>query len=466
MLKEGFSIDYKTLKLSVESTPMFQDRSWFLSPQPWTCSLDQQKSLQDIGDAAVAFYRAQSLLYRRSYEGKALTRNQDLKAPWVAEYLDRGKPDDLIQHGRSSALKGQMPVVIRPDLLLTEEGFFLTELDAVPGGIGLTAFLNQLYGGSQKLGFKHDMLMTFYSALANLVDHACPVIAAIISDESETYRPEFEWIAQMLQSQGCHFYCGHPSQIEECGEGVGLRIRDEIISLDIVYRFFELFDLCNIETARILMAASEKKAVFLTPPMLTYQEEKLGLALFHHPDLQLFWQESLGQYYFQTLQKVIPQTWIIEETDNLPPTTVLHGPHIHGKPLRSWMELANLSQRERAFILKISGFHEDAWGARGVSLGSDMNKEEWCECLRLALRQGQRNLYVLQDYKKPMLMKHPRYEANGDVAVDDVRLRLCPYYFASGERVILAGGLATFCPSDKKIIHGMSSAVLVPMGLN
>jgi hypothetical protein len=47
--------------------------------------------------------------------------------------------------------RGAFPPVLRPDLLLTGEGFAMTELDSVPGGIGLTAFLNRLYatpGGS------------------------------------------------------------------------------------------------------------------------------------------------------------------------------------------------------------------------------------------------------------------------------------------------------------------------------
>jgi len=46
------------------------------------------------------------------------------------------------------------------------------------------------------------------------------------------------------------------------------------------------------------------------------------------------------------------------------------------------------------------------------------------------------------------------------------RVRLCPYYFVHGEgdgaRTTLGGVLATACPADKKIIHGMSDAVLVP----
>ena len=42
------------------------------------------------------------------------------------------------------------------------------------------------------------------------------------------------------------------------------------------------------------------------------------------------------------------------------------------------------------------------------------------------------------------------------------RLRLCPYYCLVGGQVRLSGALATFCPPDKKIIHGMQDAALLP----
>jgi hypothetical protein len=43
------------------------------------------------------------------------------------------------------------------------------------------------------------------------------------------------------------------------------------------------------------------------------------------------------------------------------------------------------------------------------------------------------------------------------------RLRLCPYYLVTGDKVELKGGLATLCPVDKKLVHGMEDAVLVPV---
>ena len=42
------------------------------------------------------------------------------------------------------------------------------------------------------------------------------------------------------------------------------------------------------------------------------------------------------------------------------------------------------------------------------------------------------------------------------------RVRLCPYYFVEGDRVKLRGALATMALADKKFLHGMSDAILVP----
>ena len=42
------------------------------------------------------------------------------------------------------------------------------------------------------------------------------------------------------------------------------------------------------------------------------------------------------------------------------------------------------------------------------------------------------------------------------------RVRLCPYYFVEGDRVKIRGALATIVPADKKFLHGMCEAILVP----
>jgi hypothetical protein len=73
----------------------------------------------------------------------------------------------------------------------------------------------------------------------------------------------------------------------------------------------------------------------------------------------------------------------------------------------------------------------------------------------------------LQRYHKPALRETEWFDFGADRAVRmPGRVRLCPYYFVAGvgddARPQLGGVLATICPADKKIIHGMTDAVLAP----
>jgi hypothetical protein len=149
----------------------------------------------------------------------------------------------------------------------------------------------------------------------------------------------------------------------------------------------------------------------------------------------------------------------------LPPGAVLDGPRVGGRLLNDWRELSGASQKERDLIIKISGFHETAWGARSVILGSDCSREEWQAGVAQALALAPHNLHLLQEYKKPRRLEHLLYEENApnQAAVAKAgRLRLCPYYFVVAGQARLSGALATFCPPDKKIIHGMVDAALLP----
>ena len=137
-------LSYEQIHAALQSQPLFEDKTWQLSPEAWPLTPEQLAQLESIGAACLEFHQALETLYLRSAAGKNLLRNKPLVAPWVADYLDRGKPAELIAHQREAKNRGAFPLVLRPDLLLTDEGFVLTELDSVPGGIGLTAFLNRL----------------------------------------------------------------------------------------------------------------------------------------------------------------------------------------------------------------------------------------------------------------------------------------------------------------------------------
>ncbi|HEY1848973.1 MAG TPA: hypothetical protein VGG37_07195 [Opitutaceae bacterium] len=458
-------LTYGALRDAFAAQPLFEDKTWRLSPAAWTVSPEQAAELESIGAACLEFHQALEALYLRSASGKNLLRNRPLLAPWVAEYLDRGKPADLVAHARDPRNRGQFPAVLRPDLLLTDEGFVMTELDSVPGGIGLTAFLNRLYGGEPGiLGSADAMIASFHASLAALRPGARnPLIALVVSEEAATYRPEMEWLAQQMQVAGHRVFCMGPADIFPLGGSLFFDVEGNPERIEIIYRFFELFDLGSIPSAKFIFDAWAAGEVAVTPPMRPFQEEKLSLALFHHHLLQPYWEEALGSRSLSLLRGLIPLSWVVDPSP-LPPGAVLDGPRVGGRAIADWRALSAASQKERDLILKISGFHETAWGARSVVLGSDCSREEWQEAVDRALELAPTNLHVLQAYRKPKRVRHPLFghEAPHEVRDSDGRLRLCPYYFIADGKARLSGALATFCPPDKKIIHGMQDAALLP----
>lgn len=392
------------------------------------------------------FYRAVNLLYRQSAEGK--------QPSWIAELLDRGKPRELIEIQRSPALKNDVPGVIRPDILLTDSGFCITELDSVPGGIGLTAWLNKTYcqlpiancqsDKLEILGGTDGMLRGFES----IFGHAKRV-HIIVSEEAATYRPEMIWLSEQLGPR----FTVRDTQFNDFAEG------------DAVYRFFELFDLVNVANWKKILERAAAKKIRLTPPPKPVFEEKMLFALLWNRNLQNFWRQELGEGFFVRLKKLVPYTWVIDPTP-LPPQAAI--PELN---LTDWRELKTLSQKERDLILKVSGFSDRAWGARGVFLGSDLSQADWAKAVDDALQQFNQSPRVLQRYHKPALIEAQWFDfAKSEVVPMKGRARLCPYYFVSGEGDAayprLGGVLATICPADKKIIHGMTDAILAPCAVS
>jgi len=461
-------LSYASALAAFSDQSLFENKTWRYSPEAFPLTKKQVEEIRQIGQACYEFYHAQEVLYLRSAEDKNLLRNRELKAPWVAEYLDRGKPESLIRHSRSKALRGTTPMVIRPDLLVTETGFAMTEIDSVPGGIGLTAFLNRLYadihGETLIGGGSEDMVEAFYVALASLASGMnSPYIAIVVSDEAATYRPEMEWLAKELRKRGRRIHVFRPEEVMPLGDAICVGIDGNPQEVDVIYRFWELFDLANVSIAEFLLAARESTLFGLTPPMRPFQEEKLNLALFHHHILDDYWKESLSKQAYKLLKRVIPQSWVMDPVE-LPPNAVLDAPFIGGKPITSWSKLADASKKERNLIIKISGFHESAWGARSVTLGSDSSRNDWEEAIKQSALLAETSLHILQTYEKPMRLRHPVYREDGSLYSMEGRMRLCPYYFVDekAQKANLHGVLATFCPADKKIIHGMKDAALLP----
>jgi hypothetical protein len=413
---------------------LFAGATWRISPEAFPISQELLGKLIALGPQLLAFHRACNVMYRHSVQGKL--------PPWIAEYLDVGKPKELVEFSRRDRFKGHVPRVIRPDVILTDDHFFISELDSVPGGIGLTAWLGKTYAelGDQVVGGAHGMMEGFDAVLRAEAKGEGPPAVVVVSEEAATYRPEMEWL----------------------GQQVGFRVvrPEELAGFEktaVVYRFFELFDLPNVPNAAALMDAAARGQVAVTPPFKPQLEEKMLFAFLWMEQLRAFWREQLGEATLTALREVLPYTWIVDPTP-LPPHAVIPELGIH-----DWREMAKFSQKQRELVLKISGFNERAWGSRGVYVGHDLPANEWAEAIEQALANFASHPFILQRFEKSKLSEAHYMDFETATARSfSARVRLCPYYFVVGDDARLGGILATICPADKKILHGMPDAVMSP----
>lgn len=426
-------IDLKleTILAALPETKLRHGGGWLFSPKPLSLDKKTAKTITRMGHPLAQFQRACDAIYQRSAKGKL--------PEWIAELLDSGKPEWIIEAQRSEAIRHAMPRVIRPDLILTGEGeqthFALTELDSVPGGMGITLWLSQLYTqhGFNVLGGEHGIRDGFQSLMP--ADSGGGRI--LVSEESADYRPEMEWLADQCSN----------IRVEHAEADDG-SLHDEA-----AYRFFEWFDWENIPAAQKLAAFPN-----LTSPCKPHLEEKLWLALLWSPSLRRTWEQELRGNHLQRLREIVPFGWVVDPTP-LPPHAALPRLDAH-----SWDEVADFSQTARRLVLKISGFSELAWGSRGVFIGHDMPAAEWREQIENALTHVSSQPRMMQQYHAGKIIEHPYFDSEtGETKTMRGRARLCPYFFTDIQGKTNFGGcLATIVPADKKKIHGMKDGILVP----
>lgn len=419
---------------------LFAEKDWLLSPDAFPIEEKFVAEIEQLGHRLFVFQRACNQLYQLSVKGK--------QPAWVARYLDAGKPAELIEFSRRKEIRDDLPRVIRPDLILTEQGYIIAEIDSVPGGIGLTGWLNQTYSAfdAEIIGGADGMLEGFKSVLPNGGD-------IVISREAATYRPEMEWIAGRLNQH-------RTSSIEHrTSKSWRVVAAEDYEPQDgrAVYRFFELFDLPNIPGIEKILQANAEGRITITPPVKPYLEEKMWFALFWMQPLKEFWRRELGEKYFLKLQQVIPYSWLLDPTP-LPQHAVIPRLEIH-----DWGEAARFSQKDRELLLKVSGFSPLGWGSRGIALGADLPHAEWERRIENALATFESSPTILQRFHKGRLFEHSYWDPEtGKLRILKGRVRLCPYFFVEADRVKLRGALTTIVPADKKFLHGMRDAILVP----
>lgn len=453
------------------STP--QPLRFRLAPTAFHLSASDVRRFQQLGHDLLAFYKALNRLYQDSVRGA--------QPSWVAAYLDQGKPEALITYSRMNRFRHLLPGIIRPDVIPTADGMVITELDSVPGGIGLTACLTRAYDDllrldpssldrpphhSPLIAGRDGMLQGFAAMLRAQQGEQDGILAIVVSDEAKEYRSEMEWMADRLREIGYQAFCVEPRGVQFTEDGLFLQQEGQPRRIGLLYRFFELFDLKNIPKSELMMYAAKKGLVAVTPPYKPALEEKLAFGLFYHPELAAFWEQALSADLMSRLQQLLPRTWILDPRP-IPPSAIIPRLTIGGHPVSDFRRLAKTTQKERQLVIKPSGFSELAWGSRGVSIGHDLPQVEWATALEQALQAFPTTPYVLQEFHKGRLFDSAYFDERSDAVVPmSGRVRLSPYYFVVGDKAELGGILATLCPANKKIIHGMVDAIMAPCTLS
>ncbi|MFQ5454591.1 MAG: hypothetical protein ACE5EA_00125 [Nitrospirota bacterium] len=453
------SIRDRLVKDGLYSTVSSDNNRWRISTEPFFLSRDEVELLERLGDYCLLFYKASNRLYYESISGK--------QPEWAAEYLDIGKPDTIVEYGRMKRFRRDIPHIIRPDIILTDDGIIVTELDSVPGGIGITSALSREYDNLRYniVGDSMGMVKGFADMIRDTADNNRPVLAIVVSDESRDYMPEMKSLGRDLNEEGLITYTIEPKDLHFSEECLYLHDMNKKVPVHLLYRFFELFDLKNIPKSELIMYSAKKRRIKVTPPFKAFLEEKMLFFLFHHPMLREFWMKELGDEAFSCLQGIIPGTWLLDPVD-IPPYAVIPDLMIGDRPVNDWRQLFSCTQKERLFVIKPSGFSELAWGSRGVFIGHDISQNEWSDTIDTALRDFSVRPYILQEFHKGKRVRMRYYDFDTHIFRNmQGRVRLSPYYFVIDGKARLSGILATICPDDKKIIHGMADAIMSPCAI-
>lgn len=436
-----------------------RNSSWRVSPEPWWLPAPVIQHLEAMGHHLYAFYKALNLLYSHSLRG--------LQPDWVARYLDQGKTEEVIKFGQMGRFKSHLPFVIRPDVIPTREGMIASELDSVPGGIGFTASLSERYSklGYDVVGGPNGMVDGFAGMIRWVAEKDEPVLGIVVSDEASAYRPEMTYLGQRLNDAGLETYVLEPDDVHFVEDGLFVDGDKGRRRLDVVYRFFELFDLRNLPKIDLILYAVRKGLVKMTPPVKAYHEEKMMMGLFHHPMLASFWKQQLPKDTLSFLEKTFPHTWVLDPAP-IPPHAVIPNLEVDGQLFSDWRQLGHLGQKHRQLVIKPSGFSEQAWGSRGVAIGHDMSETDWVDVIDHALNTFDTSPHVMQVFHNGATFNASYYDYDTDqIESFKGRARLQPYYFIVDDEPVLSGVQATICPADKKLLHGMVDAVIVPCGI-
>ena len=380
-----------------------------VSPKPFKLNKNQKQDLEDIGKAICDYMDACIELYKRD--------------DYVHEILDRGKPAEFCNVTDVNYL------FLRPDLILTNKGFSICEIETSPFGLGLAEILNRAYGNE---GFN---TVVFQNQLKNYIQrHIGKKGTIAYSEKVKAFSGQLEFLAREIFS----------------GEGKKWDSQNaslQSVNNEEIYRAFYLSDKYSDFSIENLL----KKPHIFIPTNTPQFEEKAVMAFIWDKRYETFFKEKLGNSTFELLRTVIPKTWIIGEEQ------YVSGGLPGGKA--DSLGLADLGKKSREFVLKQSGFSNGSSWGEGVKFLHKIGSTKSSELIKKAL-EDREHLYIIQEFNQGKTVPMTFFDQNGLSKDIDVRIRLTPYYAYSGkDKGKIIAAKVTGCEKTTEYIHASTASI-------
>lgn len=383
-----------------------------VSPNPLELTSEQAKQVETIGKDITSFFLAADELYRTDSA--------------VRELLDTGKPEIFLADHPAQYL------FVRPDMIITESGFSICEVETSPFGLALAEVLNRSY---RDAGFE---TMVGDDTLASHIQEATPAEGTLVySPKTQAYAGQMAFLAEnVFSGEGRKWNSANvadtdPSQLGD------------------VYRGFYLAEYTTDPNVRLLLESNLSGSNNLLPSPTPHLEEKAVLSLIWDKRFEHKLRAQLGNASYDHLRDVIPPTWVVGQEEHFAP----------GLPnqYESSLDLVNLSRSKRAFVLKSSGFSTNSSWAEGVHFLGKKSAAVDQERLQKA-HADKDSLHVIQSFHRGAthLME---YTQDGRNIPMSARIRLTPYFALDGQRGgELVAIKATGC-ENTDFIHASSASI-------
>ncbi|MFA9289272.1 MAG: hypothetical protein ACEQSA_05340 [Weeksellaceae bacterium] len=398
--REEFADD-NTIPFRVSSTPLEITQS-------------QSTEIEHLGHDITQYVSAVDELYHDDPRVKAL--------------LDRGKPEIFL------ADEDPRYLFVRPDLILTPQGFSICEIETSPFGLALADILNHAYRdeGYETLVGSED--------LKEHIHATTPLDGTIVySDKTQAYAGQLHFLADRLFSDEDRNWTAEPSEAVS---------EDDIAT---AYRAFYLAEYLTDPTIRTFLDAGTQTNRLFLPGLTPHLEEKAILALIWDTRWQQFFHDKLGTASFQHLRAMIPPTWIVGEEAYFAP----------GLPenISTSLDLARISRSKRTFVLKSSGFSTNSSWAEGVHFLHEKSATKAQELLQAAYDDPHR-LHIVQQFTKAVdTPMHYQNRTTNTTLPMRARIRLTPYFAMDGDKQgNLVAIKATGC-ENTDYIHASTASI-------